>query len=267
MHHQQTRSRKVDTRVGTLTVFPREGAGTPILLWPSLFTDHRMYDRLVGRMDESWQPIAVDGPGFGASDPPLPRTQPDQYAMAVVDLLDQLDIERAGYLGTSWGGQIGVHVTGADPRIAFVALANTPITPSSGGSLLRLAMSATIGPSRFYGRGAARVMLSRSSSAIEDELVAMFETFRRKPMTRTANTTLRHFPGVVPQIQKMTTPTTLVIGADDRLYPPQMFARALRGIPSAVTIVELPECGHLAPMEAPDLVLLELERLRARSAA
>lgn len=80
-------NRRIPTRVGSLSV-ANQGAGTPVVFWPSLFSDHRLYDRVVRRLGEGWRTISVDGPGFGRSDPPAGDVQPGRYADAVSDLLE-----------------------------------------------------------------------------------------------------------------------------------------------------------------------------------
>ena len=97
-------NRRVSTRLGTLAVAdsgPGESAGMPVVLWPSLFSDHRLYRRVTGLLGPGWRTICVDGPGFGRSTPPEGDVQPDRYARAVVDLLDELNIEAAVLAGCS----------------------------------------------------------------------------------------------------------------------------------------------------------------------
>ena len=38
--------RRIPTRVGAIAIAD-EGSGTPVVLWPSLFSDHRLYAALV----------------------------------------------------------------------------------------------------------------------------------------------------------------------------------------------------------------------------
>ncbi|MGG5258701.1 alpha/beta fold hydrolase [Phycicoccus avicenniae] len=269
MEHPVLESVRINTRVGQLAVWHRPGAGTPLLLWPSLFTDHTLYEPLVAALDASWSPVLVDGPGFGASDPPLPRVQPDQYAAAAREVLDALELGRAGWLGTSWGGQIGAYLAAdhAD-RIAWALLANTPVEPARGASWVPL-LARLLGPTRFYGGRVAASMLSSSSRArpeVLEQMVGRFVGFARRPMGRTAATTLQHFPGVVDELLRARVPVTVLMGAQDRLYPPESTQAALADRPARVLLVEVPGCGHLLPLEAPQAVADELERLRERAA-
>src|SRR4028118_274182 len=117
----------VSTSVGRLAVRDLGGTGRPLLLWPSLFSDHRLYARLVPLVRGLWRVMMVDGPGFGDSDPPRARTQPERYAVSVTEILDALGLDRTVFAGTSWGGQIGAHLGAShSDRVTGVLMMNTP---------------------------------------------------------------------------------------------------------------------------------------------
>lgn len=81
--------------------------------------------------------LALDAPGFGRS--PALRTvayHPHALADLVPSLLDALEIDRAPFVGFSWGGDIGCHVAARHPeRLTALALldagyADPPFDPS-----------------------------------------------------------------------------------------------------------------------------------------
>ena len=159
-----TLNRRVPTRVGTLAVAdsdPGEGAGTPVVLWPSLLRDHRLYRHVTALLGPQWRTICVDGPGFGRSDAPRGDVHPDRYAGAVVDLLDELGIETAVVAGCSWGGQVAAHTGVQSPqRTAAVLMMNTPLAPSLGGQRFQVIGTRAVGSTAFWGRGVARSMIA-----------------------------------------------------------------------------------------------------------
>jgi pimeloyl-ACP methyl ester carboxylesterase len=81
--------------------------------------------------------LALDAPGFGSS-PALEPSAYHPYALAglVPQLLDALEIERAPFVGFSWGGDIGCHVGArhADRLTGLVILdagySDPPFAPS-----------------------------------------------------------------------------------------------------------------------------------------
>lgn len=124
--------RRVPTRVGALALAD-EGTGMPVVLWPSLFSDHRLFAPMVPLLGDECRTIRVDGPGFGQSDAPRGEVQPEVYADVVVDVLDALGLDRAFIAGCSWGGQVAAHLgVKAPDRVSGVLIMNAPLGPSLG---------------------------------------------------------------------------------------------------------------------------------------
>ncbi len=257
-------NRRVSTRVGDLAVADH-GAGRPVVLWPSLFSDHRLYDRVVEALGEGWRTISVDGPGFGRSDPPVGEVQPSRYADAVADLLDELSIASAYFAGCSWGGQVGAHVAVRHPhRTRGALLMNTPLEPAnSGRSLLALA-TRWVGSTTFFGRGVAKSMASATTRRDHPDRIGEFVTaltsFDQATAATTARTVLTRSPGLVGLLPLIDVPVAFLMGADDALCPADRLAPIARTAPGA-TVEIAPGCGHLAPLEAPETVARMLSEL------
>ena len=258
----------IPTSVGRLALYDLGGTGHPLLLWPSLFTDHRLYARLVEVVRQRWRILLLDGPGFGRSDPPQPRTQPGQYAAAVVEILDNLRIERALFAGTSWGGQIGAHLAADQAqRMTGVLMMNTPLQPSRGGHLFEVGAARVLARTGLYARGVARAMLSPRSQrdpAILSLFTESFRGFRPRDAAITASTTLRHFPGLGGVLPRARAPLTIIMGALDRLYPAQGLLPLAEQAPGARLLVEA-DSAHLAPLDTPWAVAEALEELGRRA--
>lgn len=96
------------------------GAGPPMLFWHALgdHTSLQMVEAgpiLAGEF--GYAVLGVDAPGFGGS----PRLPDDRYRMpALVELadrlLDALELAQVVWMGSSWGGSVGVHFTAAYPE-------------------------------------------------------------------------------------------------------------------------------------------------------
>ena len=107
----------VKTILGLLFVDDQGKQDQPVaLLWPSLFTDHRMWRHQIGALqDDGWRTLALDPPGHGQSSGPGRGFTMDECAQAAIEVLDATGIHTpVAYLGTSWGGFVA-------PRIALRA--------------------------------------------------------------------------------------------------------------------------------------------------
>jgi 3-oxoadipate enol-lactonase len=249
----------IPTPIGALAVRDHGGSNPALLLWPSLFSDHHLYGRLTPLLQPSWRLILIDGPGFGDSARPQPRTQPQAYAKAIVAVMDAMGIEQSVFAGTSWGGQIGAHLALQSPdRVSALLMMNTPLLPSRGGHWFEVGMARALVNRAVYADGVARAMFSHATRRNHPDVVRQFterfRTFNRKDAAVTAATTLRHFDGLVDVLPKLTIPTCVLMGADDPIYRPDSLVPVAGSLPGA-RIVVVPDCGHLAPLEAPDAVV------------
>lgn len=261
--------RRVATRVGSIALID-EGAGTPVVLWPSLFSDHRLFAHVRRLLGPDWRTLRVDGPGFGRSDAPRGDVQADTYADVVLDILDAFGIETAFVAGCSWGGQIAAHVgVRAPSRARGVLIMNAPLGPSLGGHLFEVFGTRWFGATEFWGRGVARSMIAKATQNAHPErvreFVAAFRSFDRVAAAQTARTVLTRSPGLARVLPRLSVPTTLLMGAEDTLYPVERMQPFARLAPTA-SVQVVPSCGHLAPLEAPAEVVEALRALASRSA-
>jgi pimeloyl-ACP methyl ester carboxylesterase len=62
-------------------------------------------------------------------------------------------------------------------------------------------------------------------------------------------------------VASLTVPTVVVAGELDRLTPPVHARRLAESLPELVELVEVPGIGHMAPVEAPDIVTAKIAAL------
>lgn len=115
-------------RAGDTELYLREWGedGPPILFWHGLgvHTSLQMVEAGPVLAGYGYRVIGVDAPGFGGSQPIADeRYEAAGLVQLVSDLLDVLQLDRAAWSGSSWGGIVGVHFTVAHPeRVAALAL-------------------------------------------------------------------------------------------------------------------------------------------------
>ena len=97
----------------------------PLLMLHGLTRNSRDFENVAARYAGDWRVIAVDfrGRGQSARDPNSAQYVPGTYAADVIQLLDELGIGEAVFLGTSLGGLVTMIVAQVAPeRIAGVLL-------------------------------------------------------------------------------------------------------------------------------------------------
>jgi pimeloyl-ACP methyl ester carboxylesterase len=212
------------------------GAGGTHLHWPEALR------RLPGR-----RVIAVDLPGHGASPPPGERAIL-AYARRLVDLLDDLGIDRAAVGGHSMGGAIAVTLALEAPdRIEGLLLVGT-------GARLRVVPAivlASADPDRSrevanafsFGAGASPELLR----AFAEGMAAVAHGVVHGDFTACDAF------DVMERLGAIRAPARIVVGAEDRLTPPKysIFLRA--NLPGNGLLV-VPGAGHMVTWEAPDAV-------------
>src|SRR5271156_2330954 len=107
--------RTVDTALGTLRL-QVGGTGAPIVFWPSLLMTGDMWHGVADDLVARRQVVLVDPPGHGGSQPLTQMFTFGECARCVVDILDGLGIDRAHFVGNSWGGMIGATFAATYPE-------------------------------------------------------------------------------------------------------------------------------------------------------
>lgn len=118
-----------------------------------------------------------------------------------------------------------------------------------GGHQMQVLGTRLMGSSAFWGRGVARSMIAAPTNQTHPErladFVAAFADFGRVAATATVRTLLTRSPGLATVLPNLRVPTTILMGAQDALYPVDAAMPLARLAPEA-TIEVVPDCGHLA---------------------
>ncbi|MEO8175091.1 MAG: alpha/beta hydrolase [Sphingomicrobium sp.] len=113
-----------------LKLFYRDYAGPsdrpPIVCLPGLTRNSRDFADLADRYAGRFRVIAPDfrGRGMSERDPQPERYVPPTYAADVLQLLDELEIDRAVFVGTSLGGLVTMLIAATQPQRIAAAILN-----------------------------------------------------------------------------------------------------------------------------------------------
>jgi pimeloyl-ACP methyl ester carboxylesterase len=95
--------------------------------------------------------------------------------------------------------------------------------------------------------------------------VSAVTSFDKAAAAVTVRTVLTRFAGLGEVLPRLTVPTTILMGAEDRLYPVEHM-RPFAALAPNATLEVVSSCGHLAPLEAPEAVVAALKGLVGHSA-
>lgn len=255
---------------GTPTVFVH-GLGGSSLNWTDLAYLMR------GRLD-SW---AVDLPGFGWSPPPRDGDySPQGHARAVRDLIVEKIGEPVHLFGNSMGGAVSVVMAAEHPELVRSLTLIAPALP--GGRITRTNMHLPVvavpgvgerlivrylrAPAEWRARATIEACYGDVSRMHPQRLAeAVAEVERRDILTYAADAFARSARGLIRSFlqrgseaplalaERISAPVLLVYGRQDRLVDPLGGFSIASRFPDARVVV-LPDSGHVAQMEHPEMV-------------
>lgn len=230
-----------------------------VLVWLHAFPlTAEMFHPQLDSPPGGWRLLAPDLPGLGHSDDhELPGVALDDYAHAVVGLLDRLAIERAVVGGVSLGGYVALALARLAPRrLGGLILADTKAPADTEtareGRTRMLEILSEQGPG-----GVADDMLDKllgeTSRRDRPGLVSDVRSFivtNNPEGIRRAILRLRDRPDAVPGLARIAVPTLVLVGSEDAITPTSEAEALAAGIPNASFEI-VPAAGHLANLEHP----------------
>jgi 3-oxoadipate enol-lactonase len=240
-----------------------DGSGEAMLFWPSLLMTGDMWTAQAEHFGGRRRVILVDPPGHGESEKLTATFTFDDCARCVVDILDGLDIERAHFVGNSWGGMIGGTFAATYPdRVGRAVLMNC--TASAAGTRQKLEYAVLLRLAKLLGgirgpltRSVLKAFLGPTTFRTRPDVV---ETVRAAVQAVDLTSGAWAVRSVVPArpdqralLGQVSTPVLVVAGVEDATFPLTETIAMADAIPGAAIAV-LEGVAHLAALENPPLV-------------
>jgi 3-oxoadipate enol-lactonase len=253
----------IPTGLGPIAYDDQGDAGLPVaLLWPSLFSDHRMWEAQIGPLRAAgWRTLALDPPGHGHSPGPGRLFTMDECTAVALALIDTLPADvPVVMLGTSWGGMIAPRVAHARPgRLAGLVMTNTtaeaPDLKTRLTAKLLTVMLRIPAIDNMVDTMLLSMQLSEHARTEHPDIgrtyAARFRSYRRKPFIQAVDSVLVRRDAFLDKLHEVTTPTLVLSGADDMILPTAMNRRIADCMPNAEAI-EIEGAAHLIPVERPE---------------
>lgn len=261
-------SRSVDTALGTIRVQVSAGTGPAVLMWPSLLMTGDLWAGQAAHFGDTHRLVLIDPPGHGGSAPLRAMFSFTDCARCVVDLLDGLGIDRAHFVGNSWGGMIGGTFAALYPdRLDRAVLMNC--TASKAGAAQKVQYAALVWLATALGgirppltRSAIRAFLGPTTLRTRPDVVDTVRAKVRSVNTDSVRWAVRSVVSARPDqralLARVTSPVLVVAGAEDATFPVAETRVMADSIPGASFTV-LDGVAHLAALEDPARVNALLE--------
>jgi 3-oxoadipate enol-lactonase len=253
----------VRTRLGRWFCEERGVAKRPrdpvIVLLHGFLFDGRMWKGQVEPLSALGRVIILDGPGHGRSEAP-PRFSLEDHADAMLDVFAELAVERAVFVGLSWGGMVAMRMgLQHGERVAALALLDT--SAERDPPALRVRYRILTAFARRYGlppvledREAAPKLFSDGFRRERPDLVEAYmraaRGFEREGISRASLAVLVKRTEIAHKLAHIHAPTLVMCGSEDRAQPVARSETIARGIPGA-NLVVIDGAGHMSAIEQP----------------
>lgn len=217
------------------------------------------YQRNVGPLSENFRVILPDLPGFGKSDKPeITGGRFAMYAKTVRDLMDEIGIEKASFIGNSMGGGTSLKFAMEYPDRAERIVA---MGPAGGVSLfnpmptegIRYLMSyyAPPGPSKEKMERFLRTIVYDQSRLNDELFEARYQSSIQPELLNAPQSRSAQLEDLWKDLDKVPHKVLLIWGRDDRVVPMDGGIFMLQRLPDARLHV-FSQCGHWAQWEKTD---------------
>ena len=256
---------------GTRLYYETCGDG-PVLLFLHGFTlDHRMWNRQVEALRDSYRIVTFDARGAGRS--AMPGTAKFMHCEDAAALCEHLGLTRVIAIGHSIGAHYALELALSRPElisglglICTSGLAGIPFPAEVVETFVAVRKTASS-----EGIAAAKPIWARSgwfasareTPSLKSEIDQMFADYSGWHWTHD-NPATNIDPPAAERLGAVSVPTLVVTGGRDLPYNEVVGKALLAGIPRAVGL-HLPNAGHMAGMEDPDAVTRALRELAQRA--
>lgn len=247
------------------------GAGPPVLFVHGFPLDHTMWQAQLDALSTRWRAIAPDLRGFGASSAASGTLTMRQHAGDLAAMLDRLEISEPVVLcALSMGGYVAWQFWRHHaPRLRALVLCDTKASADTAEAVAgRHKLAAAV---MAAGHNAARdAMLPKlfapGTAESKPELIERTSQMIERARPESIAAALRGMAeraDATPWLAEIKVPTLVIVGEHDAITTVDEM-RAMAARIAGAEFVEVPDAGHMSPMERPDVVNAAIERFLAR---
>jgi len=232
-----------------------EPRGTPLLLLHGIGSSSSGFADQLAVLGQTRWCIAVDAPGYAASDDDPSIASLDDYVGHYIRLLDALLVDLTDLLGVSWGGVIATRIALRHPsRVRRLVLADTSRgsgrDPEKAAAMrARSEILATEGPEQLARSRSHRLLSPNAPAELVERVSRSMASSIRLPGYGQAAVSMADTDHT-EALALIETPTLVVVGALDMICPPAE-AEQIASLHPRSRLVVIDGAGHLANQERP----------------
>jgi pimeloyl-ACP methyl ester carboxylesterase len=236
------------------------GSGDPVVLLHAFMLDGRMWDDQFELLAERFRVIRYDARGFGRSALPTPG-EPYSHVEDLAGLLAKLDARNPHLIGASMGGRFALDYAVTYPdRVRSLIVVDTVVSGwqwspewlASYAPIVQAGRRGDIAKAKQLWLDHPVFAPARERPEVAVRLKTMIDDYSGWHLThRDAERPV--VPPAVQQLGRIATPSLIIVGSRDLPEFQRIAERVERGVASG-TRTAVPGAGHVANMEAPDVV-------------
>jgi len=234
------------------------GQGPAVVMLHGFASSLETWTAVIPELARSHRVLALDLKGFGWTDRPEGDYSPQAQARLVLELMSKRGIERADFVGHSWGASVALAAAAQAPaRVSRLALYDAWAYEDQLPPFFIWARAAPFGEAlfaMFYGeRADERMALAFYDRAyVTEGFVEQVERALERPGTAAAALAAvrgQRYLEMERTYREIKNPTLLLWGREDKVAALAVGERLLRDLPNAELKV-YPRCGHFPMIEA-----------------
>ncbi len=207
--------------------------------------------------------IAIDLLGFGKSPAQNTIISVDDSTDAVINLISALSLQNYILIGHSMGGKIALNTAAKQPEglRSLILIAPSPPTPEPMTSKERSEMNAAFGDEEAIEKMIRNVIGHPLREAVfkrevNNNLLASEVGWHSWPQAGSKE-------DITKKMEAIHVPLSVLCGSMDKKFTKRFLQQEFEKYFSTFTLVEIPEAGHLLPVEKPEAVAEEIRKASA----
>lgn len=238
------------------------GSGAPVLAIHGLGGSSNFWWPLHAAFPEALQVIAPDMPSSGrsANDPSLSITS---LASDLLCLMDAMNLEKVHLLGHSMGTIVCQHIAVSAPeRVSSLALLGPlaePPAPARPNIAARAELARTQGMQPISDAIITAALADKTKTDKPVATACVREMVCAQDAEGYALSCLALSEANAADVSRLTCPTLLVTGDEDKVAPPANVEALADSFGAPVSPVILPDCGHWTLLEQPAATINHLK--------